>query len=45
MSKAHPFLWLALAIVGFITIGCSEPYTEKKVIREGPVVEQREVVK
>jgi len=45
MLKARPCLWLALVIVGFITIGCAEPYTEKRVIREGPVVEQREVVR
>jgi hypothetical protein len=45
MNKGNVFLWLLLAVVAFTTIGCDDPYVEKRVIREGPVVEQREVVK
>lgn len=45
MNKGNIFLWLMLAAVALTTIGCDEPYVEKRVIREGPVVEQREVVK
>jgi len=45
MIKGNMFLWLLLAVVAITTIGCDEPYVEKRVIREGPVVQQREVVK
>ncbi|MFA5191526.1 MAG: hypothetical protein WA117_11345 [Verrucomicrobiia bacterium] len=45
MIKGNIFLWLMLAVTAFVTIGCDEPYVEKRVIREGPVVEQREVVR
>lgn len=45
MTKGNLGLWLMLAVTAFLTVGCNEPYVEKRVIREGPVVEQREVVK
>lgn len=45
MTKANPVLWLLLAVMGVLVVGCSEPYVEKRVIREGPVIEQREVVR
>jgi hypothetical protein len=45
MMKVYAALWLVVVAVGFMTAGCAESYTEKRVIREGPVVEQREVVR
>ena len=45
MIKDNFFLWLMLAVTAFVTIGCDDPYVEKRVIREGPVVQQQEVVK
>ena len=45
MIKGNVVLWLMLAVVAFVTIGCDDPYVEKRVIREGPVVQQQEVVK
>jgi len=45
MIKGNILLWLLLAVVAITTIGCDEPYVEKRLIREGPVVQQREVVK
>ncbi|MFA6561828.1 MAG: hypothetical protein WCV00_07950 [Verrucomicrobiia bacterium] len=45
MIKGNLFLWLLLVAMAFTTIGCDEPYVEKRVIREGPVVHQQEVVR
>ena len=45
MIKGNAVLWMMLAVVAFVTIGCDDPYVEKRVIREGPVVHQQEVVK
>ncbi len=45
MIKGNIVLWLMLGVMAFLTVGCDDPYVEKRVIREGPVVEQREVVK
>ena len=45
MMNTKPVLWMVLVVMGVLTVGCNDPYTEKRVIREGPVIEQREVVK
>ena len=62
MNQICVGLWLSLVLVGFVTMGCAEPYAyappppppygaapppyvEQRVIRQGPVIEQREVVK
>ncbi len=45
MMKTNPVLWMLLVVMGVLVVGCDEPYTEKRVIREGPVIEQREVVR
>jgi len=45
MTKTKPVLWVLLVVMSVLVVGCSEPYVEKRVIREGPVIEQREVVR